>query len=390
MNKIELENKLNYILSNDRLGLLKDKPKIKSQVISESQRLIDSFLEINAFFEKFNRKPSNDNGVNEKKLAMRLNGYSSENISILKEFDEFNLLTEKKSVKSIDDILRSDRLGLLNSNSSNIFNLKFVKEKVKEIAPADYIARRKPCREFDLFEEKFKQCHVDLKSRDRKLNRFVVGTIMRKGDFFVLKGMLAYVAEVGEMFIDKWDRDEARLRVIFENGTESDMLMRSLGKVLNKDGKTVSDKLSSMLDEFNNIIEEDEESGYIYILKSKSNDAQISSQNDLYKIGFSTTKVEDRIKNAEKDPTYLMAPVEIVASYKCFNINTQKFELLLHKFFADACLNIDVFDNNGQRHSPREWFIVPIGVINEAINLIMSEEIINYRYNRGSKTIDLR
>lgn len=391
MNSSKIQEQINAILQDDEFGLLVDSPsKSKTQTISENQRLIDEFSEINEFYIKFNRPPQRSGGINEKRLAMRLGGYTSDKISILKEFDEFNLLQEKKEIKTVDDILADDDLGLLDSKSDSIFSLKFVKEKVKEIATADYVARRKPCNEFDLFEDKFKQCHNDLKSRDRKLNRFVVGTIMKKGDFFVLKGMLAYVAEVGEMFIDKWNRDEARLRVIFENGTESDMLMRSLGKVLNKDGKTVSDKLSSMLDGFNNITEEDEEAGYIYILKSKSNDERIAVQDDLYKIGFSTTKVEDRIKNAEKEPTYLMAPVEIVASYKCFNMNTQKFELLLHKFFADACLNLDIFDDNGQRHSPREWFVVPLDVINEAINLIISKEIINYKYNNKSKNISIK
>lgn len=390
MDSSKIQEQLNAIWQDDEFGLLVDNSsKSKTQTISENQRLIDEFSEINEFYIKFNRPPQRSGGINEKRLAMRLGGYTSDKISVLKEFDEFNLLQEKKEIKTVDDILADDDLGLLDSKSDSIFSLKFVKEKVKEIASADYVARRKPCNEFDLFEDKFKQCHFDLKSGTRKIIPFRRDSDMSKGMFFVLKGMLAYIDKVGELEKDNHNKLDGRLRVIFENGTESNLLLRSLGKELYKDGKRVTEPVDTALDGFFNITDEDKESGYIYILKSKSNDERISSIDDLYKIGFSTTKVEERIKNAEKEHTYLMAPVDIIASYKCFNMNTQKFELLLHKFFADACLNIDIFDNNNQRHSPREWFIVPLDVINEAINLIISGDIINYKYDTINKTINI-
>lgn len=73
--------------------------------------------------------------------------------------------------------------------------------------------------------------------------------------------------------------------------------------------------------------------------------------------------VEERIKNSTEDPTYLMAPVKIISTFECYNLNPQKLEQLLHNFFGESCLNIDIYDKHGKRHTPREWFIAPFEVI---------------------------
>ncbi|MFN5371341.1 MAG: GIY-YIG nuclease family protein [Bacteroidia bacterium] len=138
---------------------------------------------------------------------------------------------------------------------------------------------------------------------------------------------------------------------------------------------------------FTDITNEDKEAGYIYVLSSKSTDSQIREIKNLFKIGYSTTPVENRIKNAAKEPTYLMASVHVEAEYKTFNMNTQKFEQLLHNFFGSSCLNIDIFDEKGHRHMPQEWFIAPLHVIDQAIHYIISGEIVNYKYDSTSKEI---
>ena len=184
--------------------------------------------------------------------------------------------------------------------------------------------------------------------------------------------------------LPKYDKNRdlnGRTRCIFENGTESDMRLRSLSSGLYKDGRRVTELNERMLDGLKDISKDDNETGYIYILKSKSNDARIQSIADLYKIGYCTEPVEERIANAEQEPTYLMAPVEIVDTFRCFNINPQKLEDLLHKFFGNSCLNIDIFDNKGIRHTPREWFIVPYPIVCQAIHFILNREITNYRYD---------
>jgi hypothetical protein len=204
---------------------------------------------------------------------------------------------------------------------------------------------------------------------------------MEKGMFFVLRGMLVYLDHVDKKTKDRHGKWDARLRAIFENGTESDLKLRSLGKELFKDGRRVTELSEMALNNFNNITAEDQETGYIYVLKSLSEKSKIRSIEHLYKIGFSRTPVEERIKNAAQEPTYLNAPVEIVFAYKCYNLNPQKFEQLLHTFFGKACLNMDLYDNTGKRYAPREWFVAPLEIIEMASSMLINGDIVDYVYD---------
>ncbi len=382
---MDKDKRLKEIFDDDSLGLLNIKPT-SSPARNEDERLIASFKEINDFYEKNKREPQQGRDVQEYMLASRLKNFREDatKIEMLTKHDTYGLLkVEKKEIKSIDDILNDDSLGLLDISDDSIFNLKHVP---KETTMPDYIASRKPCKDFKDFEEKFIQCQKDLKEGKRKLYPFRYEQQIDKGNFFVLKGVLLFVAEVGKRE-EVNGKINARLRCIFENGTESDMLLRSLSANLYKDGRRVTEHDEKLLDNFNNISSEDEEAGYIYILKSKSEKPEIKSINNLFKIGFSKTEVETRIKNANQEPTYLMADVITVAVYKCYNMNPQKLEQLLHKFFGSSCLNIDVYDNDGNRHTPREWFIAPIDVIEQAIEFIITGEILEYRYDAGKEII---
>ena len=189
-------------------------------------------------------------------------------------------------------------------------------------------------------------------------------------------------------------REDGRTRCIFENGTESNMLKRSIEKLLYDNGWVVSqnadDVNQEFIENFNDVTDEDKEVGYIYVLSSKSKNPEIERINNLYKIGYSEVEVEKRIKNAAKEPTYLMADVEIVSVFKCFNMNAQVFEKLIHNFFGNSCLNVDVFDAKGNRHTPREWFIAPIDIITDAIHLLISKEIIDFKYDPDKKIIVLK
>ena len=201
-----------------------------------------------------------------------------------------------------------------------------------------------------------------------------------------------YISKKEQSFSSgKRTRKDGRTRCIFENGTESNLLYRSLAKILYVNGRVVTQNIDKINKDFSkkfsNITNEDEEVGYIYILKSKSKDEQITSIQNLYKIGYSKTDIEERIKNAENEPTYLMAPVKIQGAWQCFNMNPQKLEQLLHNFFGNSCLEIDVFDEKGIRHTPREWFIAPIEVIEQAIGLIINGRIVNYKFDAENMTI---
>lgn len=182
-------------------------------------------------------------------------------------------------------------------------------------------------------------------------------------------------------------RKQSRLRCILENGKESDILNRSLAKNLYNNGKIVSPNLNEEINRINGITTEDKITGYIYILESESRDARVRAIKDLYKIGYCETTVQERIKNAESETTYLMAPVRITEIYQTYNMDTQKLEFLLHKFFDTARVSIDVNDIHGSRHTVREWFQIPLGVIKDAILKLINQDIVNYAYDRNTQSI---
>lgn len=323
--------------------------------------------------------------MSERNLFSRLDGIrqNPDKIEFLKPYDRFNIL-EKVEINSIEDILNDDVFGLLeNENSEDIFTLKHVP---KERDQADYVAQRKPCKNFAKYEELFKEVQDDLRNGSRKLVKFNE-RFFEEGNFFVVKGVLAYLQKIEQPKKDKFNKLDGRTKIIFENGTESNMLLRSFGKGLYEDGYFVSLQDDRVLDKLLPVSKDDTKTGYIYILESLSHDEKISSIKNLYKIGYSTTDVKERIKNAINEPTYLMAPVRIVTVYEAYNMNTQKFEQLIHRFFGKVCLNVDIFGDDGKRYTPREWFMLPLDIIEQVIELIITGEIVNYRYDEKSEEL---
>lgn len=391
---------LDDIFNDDEFGILDSKPQ-NSNVKSEDERLIESFEEINAFFEKNSREPEATN-VTEFKLLSRLKALrkDAKKVEILKPYDTHNLLNTKEEVKSVADILNDDDLGILDTEeTASIFELKNVPSSTERNS-TDFVAQRKAMsnKEFKTYELMFKEVHKELREGKRSLKTFTSSEKnLKKGAYYILDGVLLFLEEVDvelqevELETGNRIRKDGRTRIVFENGTKSNMLFRSLGKQLLDSGKIVThsyetDELT-LMNNANAVNEEDLESGWIYILKSKSTNPEIASLKNLYKIGFSTVPVEERIKNAPKEPTYLMADVAIVDGYKCYNMNTQKFEHLLHRFFAQVCLNVDVFDDKGRRITPREWFVVPLPIIEKAIQHIISGDIVNWEYDSQLKSL---
>ncbi len=394
------DKKLQEIFENDPLGLLNIKPS-NSPAQNEDGRLVASFVAINDFFEKNNREPEQGGGIQEHQLYSRLKSIRENPVKIemLLKYDTYGLLNyQQKEINSLDDILNDDTLGLLGDDSEGLFDLKHI-TKQDDRASADFVARRKPCKDFDKYESLFKEVQKDLSNGKRKLIEFKLGNL-REGAFYVHNGILFLIEKIELTQKEHYKedgtrvREDGRTRCIFENGTESNMLKRSVEKILYANGQVVSenaDKVNeSFLEKFGNITDEDQEAGFIYILKSKSEKKEIREIHHLYKIGYSKTTVEDRIKNAFQEPTYLMSDVRIVMAYKCYNMNPQKLEQLLHNFFGNSCLNIDIFDKNGNRHTPREWFIAPLDIIEQVIQFIISGEIVKYKYDSVNEEITIR
>jgi len=358
------------MIEDDKDGLLKVIPK--TQPISADSRLKQSFNEINEFISNTWNYPWVNNSIQERKLSIRLLEIqkSETKVKQLKKYDIHNILPSVVSViDSIEDIFADDDLWILE-DTSDIFNLKFVKP-IDRNSP-DYIARRKPCTNFEDYKHKFIKCHEDINKWDREVNAFITEDSLQPKMFYILDWVMLYINSIWKTHIDKNHKKDGRLHCIFENWTESTMLLRSLWKAMrsNKWGRVISQPIKESINRLKGITSEDEISGYIYILKYKWDNSDILNIKDLYKIGFSTNTPEERIKNSINEPTYLMAPVHLSMKVICHNMNTQKFEKSIHSLLWSYQVNIDIFDNQWKRHSPREWFSAPIDIIEQAIDLL--------------------
>lgn len=391
---IDFDKELAAILRDDPLGLLAVKPKASS-IMGGDERLVASFEEINAFIHEHGREPakSRDN-VKERRLYSRLLGIreNHQTAESLTEYDVHGLLAEVAKpepveLNTVEDVLEHDTLGLLDDTADDIFKLTNVSK------PADrpeYVAKRKKCEDFDQFEPLFKAVHAGLTSNEKVTRKFTSERQIAPGEFFVLDGMLVLVANMGEWEKKNFGNVNARLYCVFENGTESNMYLRSLAAALWKDEhsrQVIDAKQMELFKKEAQVAEEDEETGYIYVLRSLSQAPEIKEITNLYKIGFSRKPVTERIYHAAQEPTYLMADVVPVVDWQTYNLNPQKFEQLIHTFFAEACVELDVFDNEGKRHTPREWFDVPLHIVEAAVDLLTSGEIVNYRYDHARQEI---
>lgn len=279
-----------------------------------------------------------------------------------------------------DDDLMAELEGA--AGTSDIRDLKHVRAAADKRA-AEEIANRTLCKDFETFKPLFAQVRKDLDAGVRKTRPFQTMAEIQKGEFFIVGGQTAYVAEVGEEFMTEYERRDSRLRVIYDNGTEADVLLRSLQRALHRDeaGRRITDPVAGPL--FAGESEDgDLASGTIYVLRSKSNDPAIAQHRDvLHKIGVTGGDLKARLANAKLDPTFLLADVDIIATYKLANINRTKLENLIHRIFDPARLDIQIKDRFGNPVVPREWFLVPVFVIDDAVERIKDGTITEYIYD---------
>lgn len=382
------------LAESDDLGLLDVKPR-PVNTSTEAVRIQQAFEEINVFVDRHHFAPGEGQAggkvsVNERTLQVRLKTYR-ENLDIaeqLKEFDRHGLLTLKAAQTlppySLDDILDLDD-ELLSEPSENIFTFRHARPAA---ARPDKISERKPCEDFAQFKPLFDQAAADLVTGKRKSMKFANEQEIEAGGFFILNGVMVYVAEVNDPHIRNGKRN-ARLRLIFENGTEGKNLLRSLATELYKDpsGRRLSEPNAGPLFDpaptFTAEVGPNERiTGCIYIVRSLSPSPEIAKlDGQLFKIGFTTGSFEDRIRGAKDDPTFLMAPVHPVRTYDAINLNANKFESLMHRFFADARLDIEIMDRFGKPFRPREWFLLPLPVIEAAIAMLLDGTILQYQYD---------
>lgn len=364
------------------------------------ERIIAGFEDIQRFFDENGRAPQygEERDIFERLYAVRLDRLRTlkECRSVLESLDHQGILgpnmeSANLAVEEVDEDKLLSELSEVDAETASITQLQHVRS-ASEKRQAEEVATRQQCTDFDRFKPLFEKVQRELDEGLRETRPFELKADIEVGRFFIVGGQIAYVAEKGDVFVNEQGRTDARLRVIFDNGTESNMLMRSLQRSLNKDdaGRRITESDPGPLFGDQNH-EGDEASGTIYVLRSKSDLALISENRDLvHKIGVTNLEVEKRIAGARLQPTFLMADVEVIATYELYNINRTKLENLIHRIFASAQLDVTIHDRFGNPVRPREWFLVPLHVIDQVVGRIKDGSISDYEYDAETAQLGRR
>lgn len=359
---------------------------------TSSDRLIAGFQEILAFHEANGRLP--EDTPEEASLFHKWTGLlkSEKKIERCRPFDDLGILPqsvqtveepqaeyhrEQTEEEQLEAILNDPLLADIEDGADlGLFDVpEYMRQRLEARKEAEYIGKRRPCEDFDKYTDGFKEIQQGLKSGKYKLVKFSEPNL-KVGRYFVEQGIIGYLAAFEQEAKNNLNRVDGRTRVIYENGSEADIKFRTITKNLSVDGYSIMDCSEMSPEDFEEcftLTDKDVESGTIYVLRSKSSRPEIAAIKDLYKIGFTVTSVESRIANAKNELTYLCADVEVVATWKVYNVKSSTFEALIHKLFALVQLQVTV-----DGHRPKEWFIVPFKVIEEAVTAIISGKPIEY------------
>lgn len=403
---------LNDILNGiDEFGLL----DVQAKTVSSNAPVeMTKFENINVFIDEHGRLPSDKGDLSEKLLARSLKSYlDSKEVQVsLKGYDRHGLFLQSESeiqepgeendplassssselfcedrmkqeaeeVTSLADIFASEGFSDIDLGDQSLFEPTHVQFNSSKEAP-DEIAQRRTCEDFYQFENIFRKIHDGLKSGDITTSRFSQVAPIEEGDSFVLQGVVCLVDSIGEYRRGKDGRYDPRLRVVFENGTESNLLLRSLSRALYDDdnGRRIAKDADSVVDKFNQISHKDHRVGQIYFVASKSNNPDLLAIPNLVKIGYTELTVEERTKNAARDTAFLEAPVKILASIECFNMNPNKLETLIHGFLHAQRLKMTLKGCDGKAYHPKEWFSVSLGTAMDVVRKIIDGNITKYR-----------
>ena len=387
---MDYSEKIAELTKSPYADLFKIKPK--KQNMTADDRLLESFEEIKTFYRNHGQVPMmNAVDMKEKLLAARLKGlrHDKNKKAMLAEKDSDGIL--KDDMEAPKDFKELEKnFGGLFKGARNLFNVSSLPNngRVKRTVENGYEAtRREQCPNFDTdYKDAFNKVRTNLENGQLKTVKFVDIDQMQPGGYYVYKSELCYVVSF-DGIEQKAGYSQQRITVVFENKTMSHMYRRSLAQRLYEDsGFAVVDKNVPKQQEL-----EAKVTGRIYILRSRSTDGKITTIKDLYKIGMvENESVASRIANAKNEPTYLMADVEVVNTYRVEGFNTQKLEDLIHKFFGDSQLEIEIIGNDGKPYHPREWYCVPYEVIDQAINLISTREIVDYYYDQNDQKLKKR
>ena len=372
-------------------------PEPSGQRSAKEERIIAGFEEIERFVEEQGRLPEHGENYDifERLYAVRLERLreSEECREVLSPLDSRGLLDAKADTsltteEDLTDEVLLESLGIAADSENDVTQLTHVRSR-QEIKAAEEVAQRTFCQDFDEFKPIFDKVQRQLATGERQTLKYQDNAEVNQGDLFILDGQKVMVAEMGEPFVSDYGRPDRRLRVVYDNATESDLLLRSLQRALNKDKSSrriTNPDFGPLFSDAEAV--DDLPTGSIYVLRSKSDNPFIAKNRSvIHKIGVTGGDVKKRIANAKNDPTYLLADVEIVVTFKLANINRRGLEDLLQKFFGSVRLDVELRDRFGRPVKPKEWFLVPLEVIEEVIEKIQEGTIEQFRYDPGSASL---
>lgn len=387
---------LDDIFQDDDQGLLDSRST--NQAPGQTYRLREGFEDINRFLDEHGRAPSGGGEAEEQRLARRLvaNRQNRSRTQALAPNDRHGLLGNRsefdsvpaeedfdeasENVASLDDIL-ADAGGLLDSEAQELFEERHIQFGAKKNTP-DEIAQRTPCQDFDRFEGLFAGAKSEIREGQSETVRFAKGAQIQEGDFFILDGVMCLVDKIGEKNEGVGhSRHNPRIRVVFDNETESNLLLHSFARALYKDpnGRRILMDPDRVFEKMQGLSHHDRRKGVLYILSSQSNNPELAAMHDLYKIGYTEESIERRIAGAQRSSTYLEAPVKVEATYDCYGVNPRAVERLVHAMLSSQKLNVTLTDSLGRRYRPREWFCVNLETAKAVVERIADGTISNYR-----------
>jgi len=394
---------LDDIFADDELGLLDTASA--NPAPTAHQRLVQKFEEISAFVDRHGRLPAADDGPEEKALARRLasmRARTGAERASLAAVDRHQLLSDDDSkpdatdasgdhaaqepdtseeVTSLDDILADDD-GLLDTASPELYEPRHINfDTGQDRDTPDEVAQREPCEDFWRFETLFRDIQQEIDDGRSYAERFQKNAQIEVGDFFILDGVMCLVDDIVQPDEAESGRYNPRLRVVFSNATEANMLLRSLERALQKDrqGRRIILDPDRAIERMQGITHHDHRRGTIYILRSLRDDAAFAEIGEVYKIGYTEGRITDRIAGADRSPTYLEAPVDIAAYYTCYNADPRTIERLIHAVLAPLKINMTLCDQNGKRYRPQEWFAVSLATAQAVVERIADGTIAYYR-----------
>lgn len=385
------------------LGVDLTPKKVRARTPRE-ERIIAGFEDILKFREEHGRVPQHGEDRNsfERLYAVRLDRLcgQADCRTLLADMDVHGLLdgvTDAAPIDDLDDSALLAELGIEAPAPNDITQLRNVRSNAERSA-ADEIAGATRCEDFTTFKPRFEQVQADLDAGTRTTRPFVRDLGMSKadikqGEFFIVGGQIAYVASVGDPIAAPNGEVDARLRVVYSNGTESNLLLRSLQRALYKDegGRRVSEPTAGPLFGDGGGAEEEPDrlpTGTLYVLRSRSMHPTIAAHRELiHKIGITGGKVETRIAGAVDDATYLLADVDVVATYTLHDVHRSRLEALIHRVLGRVRYDVEIPDRFGKPVRPREWFLVPLAIINEIVDRIGDGTLAGMTYDPKTATL---